>query len=187
MKVRTRHLPRLPFFAFAILPWLVSAAPVYADVLTINASGTIGTSCTVAATTQFSSPNLNANGTVGGQATVSCNTGFKVNALSANGAMKNNAAAAASFTNVQPYNFTLSVPLETGGPVSATCASSALVAGQASCALSPANGAGLSSGGKASINKLASLTVAWTIPALPTRLMAGSYSDTITLTIAPSP
>jgi spore coat protein U-like protein len=62
-----------------------------------------------------------------------------------------------------------------------------LVAGQSSCALSPANSTGLSSGGKASLNKTATLTVAYTVPTLPTRLIAGSYSDTITLTITASP
>jgi hypothetical protein len=163
------------------------ATPARADVLTVNATGTIGTSCSIAATTPFTTPNLSANGNVGAQATVNCNTGFKVNALSANGAIKSSTSAPTNFTNTLPYNFTLSVPLETGGPAAATCASSALVAGQSSCALSPANSTGLSSGGKASINKTAALTVAWSLPTLPTRLIAGSYGDTITLTVAAVP
>lgn len=158
-----------------------------ADVLSITASGTVGSSCSIATSTPFSPQSLSASGSAGAQATVNCNTGFKVNALSANGAIKNSTSAPSGFTNTLPYTLTLSVPLETGSPVSATCSASALVAGQSSCALSPANANGLSSGGKASLNRTADLTVAWTVPSLPTRLIAGSYSDTITLTVAAVP
>lgn len=170
--------------------WVVPAAllaptAAHADQLTVTASGTIPSSCSIASASPFPAVNLSANGSVGAQATVNCNTGFKINALSANGAIKSNTAAPSGFTNSVAYDFTLSVPLESGGPIPATCASGTLVSGQASCALSPGNTTGLSSGGTASINKTAALTVAWTVPTLPTRLIAGSYSDTITLTITP--
>ena len=166
------------------------ASRARADALTVNATGTIGTSCSIALASAFSAPNLSTSNSVGATATVNCNTGFKVNATSANGAIKSTTAPPVNFTNTVPYNLTLSVPLESGSPnpMSATCASSALVSGQSSCALSPANGTGLSSSGRASINKTATLTLAYTVPTLPaTRLIAGSYSDTITLTVAAVP
>jgi hypothetical protein len=172
----------------AFLP-LAGTQPAHADVLTVTATGTIGTACSIAVASPFSSPDLSASGSVGATATVNCNTGFKVNATSANGAIKTATTAPTSFTNTLPYNFTFSVPLESGSPnpISATCASTALVAGQSSCALSPANGTGLSSSGRASIGKTATLTLAYTVPTLPTRLIAGSYTDTITLTVATVP
>src|SRR5215211_698536 len=104
---------------------IAAAQPARADVLTINAIGTVGTSCSIAASSPFGTPNLSSDGSVGAQATVNCNTGFKVNALSAYGAIKTGSAATANFTDALPYNFTLSIPLETGGPASAACASSA--------------------------------------------------------------
>ena len=84
------------------------------------------------------------------------------------------------------YTLTVSVPLDSGGPVSANCASSALLAGQSSCALSPSNATGLSSGSATATNKVATLTAAWTTPSLP-YLVAGSYSDTLTISIATVP
>jgi len=184
-RISARPLACLLLALLALSP----AGVAHADVLTVNAKGTIGTSCTLAASSQFAAPDLSASGSVTAQASVNCNTGFKINALSANGAIANGTVAPANFTNLVPYALTLSVPLESGtpNPITATCASSTLVAGQSGCALSPADPGGLSSGGKASINKTATLTVAYTVPALPTRLIAGSYSDTITLTIAAVP
>lgn len=187
MMLLARLLAQSPLGVLLALALLPSAHEARADVLSISASGTIGTSCSITPSAPFSTPNLSNSGNVPAQATVNCNSGFKVNALSANGAIKNVTAAPSGFANALPYNLTLSVPLETGGPVSATCASSSLVSGQSGCALSPANATGLSSGGKASLNKTANLTVAWTVPALPTRLLAGSYSDTITLTVTAVP
>ncbi|HVU29460.1 MAG TPA: hypothetical protein VHE36_03585 [Sphingomicrobium sp.] len=169
------------FLAFA------GTTAAHADMLTVTATGTIGTRCSIAVASPFSSPDLSSSGSVGATATVNCNTGFKVNATSANGAIKSATPATTNFTNTLPYDFTLAVPLESGAPMNATCASSALVAGQSTCALSPANGTGLSSSGRASINKTATLTLAYTVPTLPTHLIAGSYSDTITLTVATVP
>jgi hypothetical protein len=141
--------------------------------------------CTVSASSSFGTPSLAASGSVTAQALVNCNAAFKITAQSRNGRLANPEAAPAGFANAVPYELTFSVPLDNSStPASATCASSTLTSGQAGCALSPGNAGGLSSGGKPSINKTATLTVAYAVPAAPTRLVAGSYTDTITLTIA---
>lgn len=187
MRFRTWFRPRLIFCAFAAVT-LGSTTPADADVLTINASGTIASSCSLAAASAFGTPNLTASGNVGATATVNCNSGFTINATSLNGGMKTTKSAT-GFASLVPYSLTVLVPLETtpATSVSATCAATTLVSGQSSCALSPGNVTGLSSGGKASLGKTATLTLAYTVPSLPTRLIAGSYSDTISLTITAVP
>ena len=162
-----------------------ASAPAKADSLTITATGTIVGGCGIALASDFGPANLSAGGSVNGTATVNCNAGFKINATSANGAIKTSAVAPANFTNAVPYSLAVTVPLDTGNSVSATCTSAQLVAGQSACALSPANSTGLSSGGKTANNKVATLTASWSLPTQ--RLIAGSYSDTITVSIASVP
>lgn len=163
---------------------LLVAPVARADSVTIVARGTIASGCSVALASNFPAANLSASGTVSATAIVDCNTGFVIKATSAKGAIKTTNAASTGFTNVLPYNLSLSVPRDTGGPVSATCAAATLIAGQAGCALSPA-GAGLSSGGVTATAKTATLTASWTLPTQ--KLAAGSYSDTITILVSTSP
>ncbi|MFC4594398.1 hypothetical protein [Sphingobium tyrosinilyticum] len=162
-----------------------ASAPAKAQSLTITATGTIVGGCGITVGSNFGPANLSAGGNVTGTATVNCNAGFKINATSANGAIKTNTVAPANFTNAVPYSLAMTVPLDVGGNVSATCNSSELVAGQSGCALSPGNSAGLSSNGKTANNKTATLTASWSLPA--PRLIAGTYSDTITVSIASVP
>ena len=166
--------------------WLATAPAAYADTVNITTTGQIASSCTVAAASTFPAANLSANGSVAASASVSCNTGFVVKATSTNGAIKSATAAPTNFTNSLDYTLTLSLPLDSGATATATCAAALLKAGQTTCALSPA-GTGLSSSGATAIGKTASLTAQWTVPALPTRLVAGSYSDTIVISIAAAP
>src|SRR5438309_4107155 len=105
MITRSRVLSRASACFWFASAGLGFAQPAHADVLTVNATGTIGTSCSVAASAAFGTPNLSANGNVGAQATVNCNTGFKVNALSSKGAIKTATVAPAGFTNTLPYSF----------------------------------------------------------------------------------
>jgi hypothetical protein len=155
-----------------------------ADDLSITAQGTIGQTCSITALTSFPAPALTAAGSVSATATVDCNTGFAIRATSARGAIRTTQTPTSGFANSVPYNLTLTVPLDNSAMLSATCSSTSLVAGQSACALSPA-GSGLGSGGVSAINRTAQLQVAWTTP--PLRLVAGSYSDTITLSIAAQP
>ena len=162
-------------------------ASASADSLTVNATGTIAGSCGISVVSDFpANANLAVSGSASASASVSCATPFKLNATSANGNLKNLVAAVSSFTNTLAYVLTVSVALDSGGPVSANCNSATLVAGQSGCALSPANSTGLSSGSAIATNKTATLTAAWTTPASP-QLVAGSYADTLTISIAAVP
>lgn len=159
-----------------------------ADTLTINATGTIVGSCQLTVGSNFPvNADLSVSGSSSATATVDCSTPFKINAMSANGALTTSAAAISGFTNSLVYTLGMSVPLNTGGPVTASCTSDKLVSGQSSCALSPGNATGLYSGATgAASNKTASLTASWTTPFSP-RLVAGAYSDRLTVTIAAVP
>jgi hypothetical protein len=161
--------------------------PAGADVLTVTTRGTIQPTCSVAASQQFSTSNLNIAGSTVAKATVTCNQFFKVNATSAKGAIKSDGVVAAPFTNSVAYSLKADDALDDSSTRSATCSSASLVAGQSSCALSPANSTGLTSNGQISTGKATTLTVSWTPPSLPTLLKPGSYSDVINLTIAAVP
>ncbi len=81
----------------ALLAMAGAAVPARADVLTVTASGTIGSSCGLTSASPVGSPNLSASGSVGATVTVNCNTGFRLNALSAQGAIKSATSAAGQF------------------------------------------------------------------------------------------
>lgn len=163
-------------------------SPARADTLTINATGTIIGSCQLTTSSNFpADADLSVSGSVGATALVDCSTPFKINATSSNGALLRPGTASSGFTSSLVYTLAMSVPLNVGGPVTASCTSDKLVSGQSSCALSPNNSTGLSSGATGTAtNKTASLTASWTTPSSP-RLMAGAYSDTLTVTIAAAP
>jgi len=164
-----------------------SSGPAFAQTLTVTATGTIPTTCGLTAASGFGAANLNANGTVSASASVTCNAKYIIKATSANGGLKTaTAAPSSSFSNKLDYTLSISVPLDNGGgTVSGNCAASNLVAGASTCALSPAS-TGLSSGTGTSVGQTANLGVNWTLPGA-TRLIAGSYSDTLTITIAAQP
>lgn len=168
---------------FCVLP-----GEAQADVLTVNATGTIAGTCQLTLASDFSTTaDLSVSGSSAASATVDCTTPFKINATSSNGALNNSVSAVSGFTNTLGYDLTISVPLNSGGPAAATCASTLLVTGQSSCALSPGNTTGLYSGATGSAtNKTATLTAAWITPASP-KLVAGAYSDTLTVSIAAVP
>lgn len=185
MKAFTRMFSRAVACALLTLAagtWTVS---VRADTVTVTAKGAIAPTCSMSSTQDFrSTSNVNAPGSATATALVTCNQFFKMNATSSNGAIKNSVAVSPPFTNSLPYSLKADVGLDDGSTQTVTCASSTLVAGQSSCALSPANTAGLTSNGQIATNKTTTLTMSWTPPATPTLLKPGSYTDSITLTIA---
>ena len=185
--VRARLFSRAVSCALVTLTAFAAAPSAHADVLTVTAQGTIAPTCAISATQNFPASNLNAAGSAIATASVNCNQTFKINATSANGAIKSSAAASAPYTNTLPYSLKAEVALDTGADSTATCASSTLMAGQSSCALSPANSTGLTSNGQIATNKTTTLTLSWVPPSSPTFLKPGSYSDSITLTIAVVP
>ena len=176
---------RIILWSFVMAIWPIAAL---ADTLTINATGNIAGSCVLNTGSNFpTNANLSVTGSSAATATVDCSTPFKLNATSSNGALSNSVSAGSGFTNTLGYSLTISVPLNSGGPAAATCASSTLVTGQSGCALSPGNTTGLYSGATGSAtNKTATLTAAWTTPSTPI-LVAGNYSDTLTVSIAAVP
>jgi len=169
--------------AVLFFAWAVIAAPASADVVTVTAQGTIPSSCGLTLQSVFGAANLNADGSINASASVNCNTPYRIRASSANGSLKSATPAPAQFGNSLSYGLSVTVPLDAGGQISATCGSAALVSGASSCALSPASASGLSSGTGTSTSKTAALALQWTLPTAA-RLVAGSYSDTITITIA---
>lgn len=189
MKLRTRTFSRAVACALIVLTALAQAAagPARADTLTVTAKGAIASTCSMSSTKDFGSANINAPGSATATASVSCNQPFKLNATSANGAIKMAASVSPPYTNTLPYSLKADIALDDGSTRTATCGSATLVAGQSGCALSPANSTGLTSNGQIATGKTTTLTMSWVPPAPPTYLKPGSYSDSITLTIAVAP
>lgn len=179
---RTRMFSRVVACAFLSLAALAAAPAAHADTLTVTAKGTIQPTCSMSATQQFSAADFTASGSATAKTSITCNQFFKMNATSANGLVKTSAPSTNGFGNTLPYSLKADLTLD-GGSTSATCASSTLLAGQSSCALSPANSTGLTSNGQIATNKTTNLTVSWG----SALLVPGSYSDTLTLTIAVVP
>jgi hypothetical protein len=173
--------------AATAIAFVVPMQPANADVLMVAARGRIDPVCEIGVSAPAATADFATSGEVRGGALVNCNTGFAIKATSANGAVKNAASASPGFTNSLNYRFSLIVPLSDapGSRINATCGSETLVAGQSSCALSPA-GPGLQSGGAVAINQKAAVYFSWKIPAR-LHLVAGSYQDVITISIAAAP
>jgi hypothetical protein len=161
---------------------LAAATPARAGTVTIEAEGTIPPVCTVTLQSGFAPGNFAAAGESTATAGVNCNTGFALQATSKNGAVVNTTSAPPGFINSLPYTFEFNLPLDQGGALSATCEAASMKLGQASCAI--ATGHGLSSDGKSAIGRIASLTASWAAPS--GNPMAGNYSDTITISVAPT-
>lgn len=156
-----------------------AGSPARADSLTLLATGTIPSGCSVGKSADFAqNNNFSVSGGASAGANVDCNTPFLIRAVSAKGAIKTSGAASAGFTNSVPYAFGLSVQLQgNGGPATVNCTSAVMAA----------NNCLLSSGNKTANRKTGTLTVQWQAPPAQTALVAGTYSDTITLSIAAQP
>lgn len=165
----------------------LSSIHANAQTLTITATGQISASCGLSANGNFTSANLDINGSSSATAAVNCNTKYLLKATSTNGGLKTAISVpSSSFANKLDYQFNISVPLDnSASTVTGSCAASNLIAGASTCALSPA-GPGLSSGSGTSTAKTATLGINWTLPST-VHLVAGSYADTITISIAAQP
>lgn len=112
-----------------------------------------------------------------------CNTPFAIHAVSQSGALVHTTATpdSSGFAFSKTYNVQVAVETDLGVITSARCDSSTLRDG-GTCEL--ANGRGLSSGQGVAVDRDAILTIDWPDQsALPRRLAAGDYQDTITITI----
>jgi hypothetical protein len=117
-----------------------------------------------------------------------CNSNFAITVVSSNGGLQQQAAAAVApstaaaggFAGRLDYDLAVQVDTDTG-PVASHCAASALSSG-GGCAMAQAGaGGGLSSDGGVAIGRDGGLVLSWTAPA--ERLVAGRYSDTVTITV----
>lgn len=164
---------------------LVSGATgSHAQTLTVTAKGSFPTLCTITKSGDFPVNDLSNVGAFSAQATaaLNCNTPFKVQVASANGAMvRPIATVPPSFTNMQSYELSFAFQTDDLVDRSASCSSEALKSG-VGCTLST----GLTSGASTAINKTATLTASWTVGSA-TPLLAGSYSDTLTVTLGAQP
>jgi len=177
----------------ACAAWLLSAGAAAASstttivgdpqTLTVDVTGQVAGHC------GFSTPpadhpvlgDLSAAGSLTVSFAVNCNTPFRVRAASANGGLKTSSAAADGFANLLDYSLELQLGTDAGG-LDATCNADALVSGAGGCAFYGASaGEGLSSGQGVSLNATGALKFDWTTA--PRRLVAGAYSDTLTIVV----
>jgi len=112
--------------------------------------------------------------------TLDCNATFDVRVSSQNGGLAHVGAVTppAGFAALLDYDVKLSVGTDLG-TVNGECVASALVSG---CAIAGPQGYGLSSGDGVAVGADAQLTLHWTPPASH-KLLAGSYQDSITITV----
>lgn len=177
----------------ACAAWLLSAGAAAASspttivgdpqTLTVDLTGQVPGRC------GFSTPpadhpvlgNLAAAGSLTLSFAVDCNTPFRVRAVSANGGLKTGSATADGFTNLLDYSLRLQLATDAGG-IDATCNADALVSAAGGCAYYGATaGEGLSSGQGVALNASGALKFGWTTS--PQRLVAGDYSDTLTIVV----
>jgi spore coat protein U-like protein len=113
---------------------------------------------------------------------VNCNAPFLVRASSKNGAfLTDQPAVGDGLANQLDYSLHLTLATDLGA-LDATCNADALTAGAGGCAFyGTATGQGLSSGDGVAINQSGSLQFGWTQSAK--QLVAGSYSDTLTIVV----
>jgi hypothetical protein len=115
-----------------------------------------------------------------------CNSGFAVKVSSANGGLKRvtvgNDVRVNGFATSLDYDIGLAYQTDLG-TVSGHCPASSLVAGSQTCTFNNAQTArGRSGCGGVAQNMPGSLTLTWQPPS-HTRLIAGNYKDTITITV----
>jgi spore coat protein U-like protein len=151
--------------------------------LTIDVTGQVAGRCGFSAppVDQAHLGNLETPGSMTVDFTVNCNTPFRVRAVSANGGLKTSSVTGDGFTNLLDYSLRLQLATDTGA-LDATCNADALVSAAGGCAYYGATaGEGLSSGTGVSLNTAGALQFGWTTA--PQRLVAGAYSDTLTIVV----
>ena len=151
--------------------------------VTIDVTGTVAERCgfSTPPTSQAALGDLTSPGTLSLPFTVDCNTPFRIRAMSSNGGLKTHSPGAAGFTNTLDYNLQLQLSTDAGA-LSATCDAGALAGGGGDCAYyGNCAGQGLSSGEGVALKAPAALKFDWTPP--PKRLVAGTYTDTVTIVV----
>lgn len=176
------------------IPGYTPPGPTQA-VINVPVTATVGGSCGFATAPNgtITNSNIDTTGWTGQVAFMpQCTAPWRIAVSSANGALKNTATASSGYQNRAPYNVTLSIPYNTGsssGTVTSTCAVKDLNATTttASCDF---DGAASTSNGllvPRSFNLSGSYIQA-AAPAYPGPdvLVAGTYTDTLTVTVSPA-
>jgi len=152
--------------------------------VTVDVIGTVPGHCgfTTAPPSQTIPGDLSQAGSLTVAFGVNCNAPFRVRAASKNGGfLTDQAAVGDTIADQLDYSLHLTLPTSLGA-LDATCNADALKAGAGGCAFyGTAAGQGLSSGDGVAINQSGSLQFGWTQSAK--HLVAGSYSDTLTIVV----
>lgn len=153
-------------------------APSHAgDLVTIEVTGEIEPKCRISAfANAIEFGQISASGTQAATFHVDCNSPFEYRLRSRNGALQNleHQEHSAGFANRIPYSLEFRLPTD-GGLILERCDSATLSDASPSCG-------GGNSGGGIAISQTASIAVSWVAPS---HLVAGTYSDFITLTFCP--
>jgi hypothetical protein len=145
--------------------------------VTIDLTGEIPASCQLTSVqTDTSLGAITEQGTASIPFQVRCNTPFAFSVTSRSGALKIEHAMTSppGFTATIPYSIVSRV-LTNLGPITGTCASTALKVGAVTCAF-PNSGQGVALSGDSS------LTLSWQVSQIP---LAGIFSDVLTLSVGP--
>ena len=112
--------------------------------------------------------------------TIDCNTPFQYTMQSDNGAFRlTNAPAGVSRDQIEvAYNVHIRIPLTLGGSIDDTCGSQSIKQGATSCQFTD-------SGQKVAINQLGETDISW--DATPSHLLAGQYTDRLTVFVSVKP
>lgn len=159
------------------------ASALAADEVKINLEGTITPSCALSGVaTSAALGNLAAasGAPVTVAFTVDCNAPFKYALSSVNGALKHQTigSAPSGFEIVREYSVRTQIATNSGAGIDQTCTSASIKTGAVTCAFT-------NSGTAVAIGKAGSLALSWTAGGQP--LVAGTYQDTLTLTVSVQP
>ena len=163
--------------------------------LAIDVKASVGGRCGFADTGvpngNVDTPNFDVVGINGQfQFRLNCTGPSRVAVLSTNGGLLNGGATTTGYTGLAPYSVTLTLVPNAGSPVTATCTAASLKAGAPVCAPTDFRGtADQTTGLKLNApSTVPTSTLAVSAPAYSgaSTLIAGNYSDTLTVTVSPS-
>ena len=147
--------------------------------VTVTLRGEVEKECSItglASSVAFGDLTMTGNQTL--NFTLSCNAPYTYTLASTYAALRHSSGPTAppGFTALMPYSVRIIIPRETT-PIDNTCASSTILAGSQTCTFT-------SSGTEISLNAAAEIRLIWTGLS---NLIAGNYSDTLTLTVQATP
>ncbi len=170
--------------AAASLAGAITPAPAIfaaADAVKVEVIGDITPSCSSSGTTVTLNPgDITKVGSAKYSFTVDCNAPFQYTMQSANGALRLvDAPVTATASHMEvPYNVHIRIPLTLGGAIDDTCSSTAIKQDAVSCRFSD-------SGQKIAVNQTAETQISWNNA--EKQLMAGQYSDRLTIAVSVKP